>query len=387
MVLVSIINYKYTIPAILISLKLHQTHIQAFTMPSKPKILCCGISTLDTIATLDEFPSPDAKVRSKTLHNYGGGNAANTAVAISRLGRMKVDLLTAVGNDANGDTIIKELAEENVGVENVQRYNGDSPYSYIMVAKDTRTIIHQPASSELSVSYVEDTVDLSEYSAVHFDVRHPEAAVYLSKKCRDMGIPYSVDVERPREGLIELLQGATVVICNSDYCSLALGLPKDSGDEIEMVSRFQKVLKEQAPNAKIGVMTMGSSGSFLIQNKVEYGNNNEVAISKSTRDGSPQVLEKCSSLWCDIFSNCEVVDTTGAGDSFQGGFLSAFWTSRHYHTCTPEDPYDRLFLAHALRIGTAVAAMKVQKTGARAGLPNAEDRFLNDEFECMGLHM
>jgi hypothetical protein len=31
--------------------------------------------------------------------------------------------------------------------------------------------------------------------------------------------------------------------------------------------------------------------------------------------------------------------------------------------------------------------MKVQKTGARAGLPNAEDQFLNDEFECMGLHM
>ena len=48
-------------------------------------ILCVGICSLDTIATLDEFPTPDAKLRSTSLTYSGGGNAANTAVAISRL--------------------------------------------------------------------------------------------------------------------------------------------------------------------------------------------------------------------------------------------------------------------------------------------------------------
>lgn len=355
--------------------------VEAITMPAKSKILCCGISTLDTIATLEEFPSPDTKVRSKSLQNFGGGNAANTAVTISRLGRMKVDLLTAVGNDANGDTIMKELVEENVGVEKVQRYDGDSPWSYIIVAKDTRTIIHQPASSELSISHIKDKVDLSEYGAVHFDARHHEAAIYLSKKCREMGVPYSVDVERPREGLPDLMHGASVVICNSDYCSLTLGLPKVA-DEQEMVSRFQKVLKEEAPNAKIGVMTLGSSGSFLIQTDVRYDNDNEVVISK-TGNGSPQVIEKCDSLWCDVFSNCPVVDTTGAGDSFIGAFLSAFWASKQNVVCTNEENYDKYFLAHALRIGTAVASLKIQKKGAREGLPRAGDKLLREEFEAM----
>ena len=351
-----------------------------FSMPQKQKVLCCGIATLDTIATLDEYPSPDTKVRSNTLHHYGGGNAANTAVAMSRLGRVNVDLISAIGNDANGDTIMKELVEENVGVDEVQRYDGDSPWSYIVVAKDTRTIIHHPATKELSVS--EDMVNLEQYCAVHFDGRHPEAAIYLSKKCIELGIPYSVDVERPREGLLELLSGATVVFCTSNYCAVASGSSDISGDDEKLLPSFRKVLEEQAPNAKIGIMTMGGSGSFLIQKGVKYGSKNEEVVAQSRDDIYPQVYERYNGLWCEVVSDCEVEDTTGAGDVFQGGVLSALCDSGNYGKGDTKDPCNTVILARVLRIGSMVASRKIQLAG-RAGLPSVEDQVLTKEFEQM----
>ncbi len=389
---------------------------------SQNKILCVGVCSLDTIATLDEFPSPDSKVRSTSLKHAGGGNAANTAVAISRLSihtptlkshnmDLHVDLLSAIGNDSNGDSIISGLIDENVGIEYIERFDGDSPWSYILIVGDTRTIIHQPARRELSIDYVKRNLIQNEqklniYQAVHFDARHADAANYVAKECVKLGIPYSVDVERPRDGLLDLLSNASVVICNSNYVDLVLnrGIDK-SYDHVmkdELVKRFQSVLKEQAPNAQIGIMTMGRNGSFLISQGVDHCDKicqeHRILLEKRPNDdnGTPCVYEQNGALWCDVFSNCDVVDTTGAGDAYQGGFLSAIWSYTMYKNQQQKQsekgsylvetqrriPSDKVILSHALRIASRVAAKKVAKAGARDGLPEM-DGFIEREFNAM----
>jgi Sugar kinases, ribokinase family len=391
------------------------------TSNHRRRILCVGICTLDTIATLDEFPSPNSKVRSNSpLCHFGGGNAANTAVAISRLGQMQVDLATAVGDDSNGDTILQQLSKEsNVGLKHVQRYHGDSPWSYILVTKDgTRTIIHQPSLGELTEEYVEQNVNLREYCAVHFDGRYPTAAVSLSKKCVELGIPYSVDVERPREGLLELMAGASVIICNSDYCSLALGLSNekvvavvgDDQEEKEAIQRFQQVFRNQAPKAVMGVMTMGSSGSYLLHKCTDYNADDleqksalmSFFFDNNKKYGSPRVQAKHSALWCEAYppdpstttsssssttdsSSNDTVDTTGAGDAFQGGFLTALWGIVPMNVMAKiggGECHDATFMASALRLATRVAWKKIQQPGARQGLPYyEEDQWIRDEIK------
>jgi sugar/nucleoside kinase (ribokinase family) len=66
-------------------------------------------------------------------------------------------------------------------------------------------------------------------------------------------------------------------------------------------------------------------------------------------------------IWPDITS---IVDTTGAGDAFLGGYLSALWWSRrHGYEPTAHD---------CLRVGTWVAAKKIEGPGSRTTLPTRD---------------
>ena len=367
----------------------------------KPKILSFGIAAVDFVAVVDHFPEPDEKMRSSSLLIAGGGNAANSACAMGRLkDYVEVDLSTAVGDDANGNTILQGVAEFGVGVDHIERPpNSNSPFSYILTTPDNaRTIIHQPSTRNMSVEFCKNSIPLEDYDAVHFDCRHPKAAVALANKCHKKGIPYSVDVERPREGLDELLSKASVVICNSNYCNAVLGTPEKELTDLDVANRLKQVIQKQAPNAKLALQTLGSKGSCLVRMRDSDGDSTTTTTTTTILDAKRQLFKKQKipvvtqhdgALWCPVWEGCKVVDSTGAGDAFQGGFVAALWS---YLKNTGDDDADDATLllqdvptpalAHSLRIATRVAAKKLEAPGARDGLPkSSEDGPLQDEFQ------
>jgi sugar/nucleoside kinase (ribokinase family) len=290
-----------------------------------------------------------------------------------------------LGKDANGNIIIEGIAENNVGVDFVERFEGSSPFSYILTTPDNaRTIIHQPATRDVSLDFAEH-IPLEQYTAVHFDCRHPKAAVRLAEKCFQRGIPYSLDVERPREGLDQLMAMADVVVCNSKYCDIVLGLPASKLSDLDIANRLRHVINTQAPNAKIAVQTLGSRGSCLVQmNSVLT---DDKVILEADKDSCiPIVSQHDGALWCAVWRGMDVLDSTGAGDAFQGGLCVALWS---YLSANPECSLDTIppqVLAHVMRIATRVAAKKLELPGARDGLPRScEDGPLQQEFQALGL--
>lgn len=366
--------------------------------PKKPQILSFGNACVDLLAICDHFPVPDEKMHSSELRYEGGGNAANSACAMGRLSDYcSVSVATAIGTDDYGERIIKGLIENNVDTEHMERIDGNSPFSYILVTPEpdnARTIIHQPASRDMSVEFA-DTIDISRFTTVHFDGRHSQAAVRLSEKLVKEGIPYSVDVERPRGSHhAKLLEDASVIICSSDYCNKVLGPCEEPISDQERVDRLKQIIKLQAPNAVLALQTIGSKGSYLIRlndddgDDLHYQDSARVIVGDKEGEDSknaPTVSLHHGALWCPTWGGIDIVDSTGAGDAFQGGFLTGLWSFMEHQQdsqtkCLHQVPVEAL--ARAMRIGTRVAAKKLESLGARTGLPYAsQDIALQSEFE------
>ena len=69
-------------------------------------------------------------------------------------------------------------------------------------------------------------------------------------------------------------------------------------------------------------MTRGAAGSYLIRSRTSFDdqinldNHDGIILLSKESNASPRVEKRSSALWCNVFSDCDVVDTTGAGDAF-----------------------------------------------------------------------
>ena len=194
-------------------------------LSSSPAVLFYGAAGVDFLSMVDTFPKEDEKVRSTMNFIDGGGNAANSSVAASRLG-LCAYLLSIVGNDHNASTILQGLEKERVKTKYVIK-SKDSPSgcTYVIVCKDSgsRTCIHAPMSVDITRSDIEgsDVIQhLRQFAMVHFDSRHTQASVVLAREARSVGVTVSVDLEKLRPYVLELLPYCNVLFTNKECSAL-----------------------------------------------------------------------------------------------------------------------------------------------------------------------
>ncbi|MGH3729359.1 MAG: carbohydrate kinase family protein [Micromonosporaceae bacterium] len=81
-------------------------------------VVCVGVATLDAIASVSHFPSPDERLVAEEISFAGGGPAATAAVALARLG-VPTAYVGCVGDDPEGQRVRDELATEGVDISGV----------------------------------------------------------------------------------------------------------------------------------------------------------------------------------------------------------------------------------------------------------------------------
>eukprot|EP00439_Symbiodinium_sp_Y106_P016267 s3848_g2.t1 len=116
------------------------------------EVVLCGLACMDLAQQLETFPEADAKVRALQTAWCGGGNAANTAAALARLGS-RARLLTKVGDDALGSSILEGLADQGVDTSGALRAEGrSSTFSTVLVDRSsgTRTCVNSPMEEDMS---------------------------------------------------------------------------------------------------------------------------------------------------------------------------------------------------------------------------------------------
>ncbi|KAJ8903849.1 hypothetical protein NDN08_000382 [Rhodosorus marinus] len=306
------------------------------------KVVGLGAAAIDLLASVDTFPNPDDKIRTVSFEVAGGGNCANTLTAVSRLG-LPCSILTKIGDDGTGKQIISELEGEGVDTSNViVQQNMNSPFTYVLTerAGGTRTCIHTPSDSELHPWEVKSEW-LEEADHLHLDGRHTLAAIEIAKLAIERGVPISLDVEKDRPHIRELLPLADFIITNQRY-------PKVFGEDV--YSGMHSLLR--LGRAKFVITTLGADGSlFMCKRNAEDHDTADLDLKvMEFEDGEQAVLVRCPAEKVN-----QVVDSTGAGDAFIGGIIYGLVSA--------------LPLWKMLKLSSRVASVKLGQPGARKGLP------------------
>eukprot|EP00930_Biecheleria_cincta_P001502 TRINITY_DN102640_c0_g1_i1.p1 TRINITY_DN102640_c0_g1~~TRINITY_DN102640_c0_g1_i1.p1 ORF type:complete len:741 (+),score=108.03 TRINITY_DN102640_c0_g1_i1:53-2275(+) len=330
--------------------------VPAVAARKSPRVITCGLACVDILLSIDKFPEPDDKVRTEDCAWLGGGNAANTACALARLGTPTA-ILSMVGNDAMGKGIINELKADGVITDAIV-LAPDSPSACTSILVDqqtvTRTCINTPMSRDMKTEEALAQLDAlfghehsEEAKLLHLDCRHPDAAVALAGAVRHrQNVLITMDAERPRPGLEELLQLSDVIFCNSRFPALWTG---ESG----VPAGLQAIL-DRCPRARFVVMTRGERGSMLMCRASEIDN-----LQADALKGLPVTCCQGSygdylTLTCDAWPlSSEILDSTGAGDVFIAGFL---------HALVERKPF-----SVAMATGAYTATQKLSRLGARLG--------------------
>ncbi|MDX1574346.1 MAG: PfkB family carbohydrate kinase [Methylophaga sp.] len=188
------------------------------------RILTVGIATLDIINQVTAYPDEDSELRALSQQQRRGGNASNTAVVLSQLGH-QVDFAGVLINEPDLALITADLDAYQVNYQYCPQLNtGKMPTSYITVSTKTgsRTIVHFRDCPELSFADFQ-RIDLSVYDWLHFEGRNiNETQQMLTYAALQQPLlPRSVELEKPRDGIEQLLKNASVVMASQPYAEAA----------------------------------------------------------------------------------------------------------------------------------------------------------------------
>jgi ribokinase len=305
-----------------------------------PRLIVVGHVSVDFTAMISVLPHRNDRMTAYSIEKSLGGPAANTAVIAAGLADrfpLAVELVTAMGDDADSDWALTELAQKHVDTIAIRRQAGQRLNRCIVLVEPngSRTIVNEPFNLFES--------DLAPYIGPNDDERRclhvggsqmPElletvlsigkAGALLS--LQTTGLP---PAWQSKAKFVELISYFDLIFLNRDVAQEVTQCR--SGGPAQLVEATIELVRSAKPSG-IVVLTLGEDGALVLT----PGFDDALHVS-----GVP----------------ADVVDTTGAGDAFAGAFL-AVWLNNN-------DPVT------AARYGTAAGSQIVNVQGAQGRIPTA----------------
>lgn len=180
--------------------------------------LFVGDCSRDTTFVVDHLPEPDEKVHAEAFVEGAGGVVANAAVAAARAGA-KVRLLVRTGDDSAGAEIVSALRSEGVAVDPEVASGATCRVVTVLESHGEKRLLLAEGVSMYPSTDAVGHLDLDGVGWVH-TAAYGEAAAVLARRCREAGIPWSVDLEPAtllagEDRIGPVLDGAAVVFCNA----------------------------------------------------------------------------------------------------------------------------------------------------------------------------
>lgn len=291
------------------------------------KILIVGSSNTDMVIKTHNFPAPGETILGGRFLMNAGGKGANQAVAAARLGGM-VTFVGKIGDDIFGKQAVQQLEDEGINVDFVA-VDPENPSGVALITVDKKgenSIVVAPGSNGTLSSADFDKalaeLDDSEFVLMQLEIPIPTVehiARMAAKKQKKV-------VLNPAPAAVltdELLQNLYIITPNETEAELLTGI-KVTDEQSALKAAL--VLNEKG--VELVIITMGSAGAFLLSN------------GKSEIISAPKV---------------EAVDTTAAGDTFNGALVVALSEGKT--------------IQESIAFANKAAAISVTRIGAQSSVP------------------
>ena len=288
------------------------------------KALVFGSANIDRTYSVDHFVVGGETISASNLTEYCGGKGFNQAIALKRAGS-DVYFAGAVGTD--GGMLENVLLEEKIDISCLKHTEGPTGHAIIQVTPEGQNciIISAGANGTITSSDVEKV--LSSFSEGDMVVLQNEIS------------SINVIIEKAHE------KGMTVVFNPSPFDKRVLNCDLSKVDYL--------LVNEIEGNALSGKTEPADILEFI---HVQYPEMNIVLTLGG--NGSCFMGEDGRIEQCDIYS-VKVVDTTAAGDTFTGYFLSEL--------CRSHD------VKKALKMASIASGISVSRRGASQSVPRLDE--------------
>jgi sugar/nucleoside kinase (ribokinase family) len=178
-----------------------------------------GLSTLDLVYNVDEFPMPNAKVAARDQSIFAGGPATNAAIAFAHLGG-QATLVAAVGCHPLAQVLRDELAQLSVRLVDLHPdFCGLPAVSSVTVDRaGRRNVVSANAVRMVAPAAEADPALLEEASIVLVDGHQMQACQAWAAAARSRGVPVVLDGGSWKSGTDALLAHVHTAICSADFC-------------------------------------------------------------------------------------------------------------------------------------------------------------------------
>ena len=296
------------------------------------EITVLGIFVADISFSGPKIPSIGETILGKKYNVGPGGKGCNQAIAIARLGG-NTNFISKIGKDAYGDLALKTLEKNKISTENIiQDANQQTGVAGILVDQNTgknaiNVIVGAPSS--LKISEIEKKIDLIKRSKIFLtQLEVPkDVTLHCLKTAKENGCITILNPAPASEISKEFYNNIDFFTPNETEAEFYTGIKITNDQEAKQAA--EKLLNL---GIKKVIITLGEKGLFY-------------------SDGKEEISLKANAV--------KAIDTTGAGDAFNGGLAFSLLKEKPIKDC--------------LEFANKVAGISTTKLGAGDAMPFIQD--------------
>ncbi|MDI9518406.1 MAG: ribokinase, partial [Bacillota bacterium] len=290
-------------------------------------VLVIGSSNVDLSATVANLPKKGETLMGKSFSTSFGGKGANQAVACGKLGA-DVTFLSCVGNDDYGKNIIKYLSSVNVKTDLI-KVSDNLPTGTALITIDDNG---------------QNTIVVISGANAECDVEYLKANEEEFKKCEYV----LLQMEIPLDAIEYAIE------CAHKYNKKIILNPAPADPNIS-VEALKKVDYLTPNETEVEIMAKTKGFKESCDALLELGINNLIV---TLGDKGAAIINKETNEIVEGFK-VEAIDTVGAGDCFNGAFVTALSKGKNE--------------AEAIKFANKASSIAVTRKGAQEAIPTIEE--------------